>query len=118
MVRYETLSSSAIGSGITLPTVAALHHLLHEAVVVVLGFILVFTSVEYFMPRHGLNKMVNNFVGNKRVSKIKFSDVWLFSVSDWAKQGDVANCWNIPCHLRPHGNSATLVRLCFDPQSH
>lgn len=91
MVRYETSLSPAIGSGITLSTVATLHHLLHEAIVVVLGFILVFTPVKHFMPRHGLNKMVNNFIRNERVSKIEFCDIWLFEVSHRTKQDDVAS---------------------------
>ena len=54
-----------------------IHHFLHEANVVILRKVPVFEQVRTFMGWHSLNKMVDNFVGDERVSKIELRDVWL-----------------------------------------
>lgn len=53
------------------------HHLLHEANVVVLGKVPVLEKIGTVMRRHSLNKMVDNLVRNERVPKVELRDIWL-----------------------------------------
>lgn len=57
--------------------VLLLHHFLHEANVVILCQVSVLQEVRAVVLRHRLDKMLNNFVWNERVSKIKFRDIGL-----------------------------------------
>lgn len=57
--------------------VGLIHHLLHEADIIVLRKLSVLLKVRAFVLRHRAYKMLDNFVWDERVPKVKLCDIWL-----------------------------------------
>jgi hypothetical protein len=62
----------------TLRAVAWVHHFLHEGDVVVSRQVAVLQQVRAIVLGHALDKILDKIVGDKRVPKVEFRDIWLW----------------------------------------
>jgi hypothetical protein len=58
---------------------AVMHHVLHEADIIIFGYISVLQEIWATMLRHDLKQIVNEVFRNKRMPEVKFRDIWLRS---------------------------------------
>ena len=58
---------------------ATTQELIHERYIIVRRQIPIFLKSRTFVRWHGPKQLLNNLVGNERVTEINLSDIWLFS---------------------------------------
>jgi len=64
-----------------------MHHILHEADIIVFGYISVFQEIWTIMLRHDLNQIINEVFRNERMPEVEFRYIWLEMVCQQLSEG-------------------------------